>query len=103
MTHHNKSQKEAEALCNMLNINGYEAFCIKADVSDEQQAKQLVETAVLKTGRIDVLINNAGVAQKGVFEQTDINDGQAVININLLGSMYCAKYAAKYMISQSSG
>jgi NAD(P)-dependent dehydrogenase (short-subunit alcohol dehydrogenase family) len=77
---------------------------IKADVSIEEDCKKVVESAVEKFGRIDILANVAGVVGKrGAFVDLDLSDVQKTININLMGTIYMTQYVAREMIKKRSG
>jgi NAD(P)-dependent dehydrogenase (short-subunit alcohol dehydrogenase family) len=73
------------------------------DVSSAEQVKRVVDTVAEKFGRIDVWINNAGIAHKGLAVDLEPADWDADIGVMLSGPFYCAHYAAKVMIAQKSG
>jgi len=81
-----------------------EVTYLACDVSKKEDCQKGVALAVEKYGRIDVLANVAGiVGQQGDLVTNDIEIIEKVIQVNLLGSMYMAKYAAEQMIRQKSG
>ena len=90
---YNSSKQEAEEL--VKEING---LAIKADVSKENEVEQMFELVKQKFGKIDVLVNNAGVALKKMICDTTLEDWQRVININLTGSFLVSKCAIKNMM-----
>lgn len=67
---YNKSEEKAFALSSELISKGFDAFPVKADVSDPEQVKTAVSSAAEKTGRIDVLVNNAGVSLYKLLQET---------------------------------
>ena len=75
----------------------------KADVSKREEASKLVDYAIEKYKKIDVLINNAGISQERLF--TDINDEEwnEIIDVNLNSVYYCTKAVIPYMIQRKSG
>ncbi len=75
----------------------------KADVSSSDEAKKMFEEINDKFGGIDILINNAGVAEQALF--TDITDEmwQRMIGVNLSGAFYCSREALPYMINKKQG
>ena len=75
---YNKSREKAEALGKELS-----APIFKADVSDISQARELVNFAIEKFGKIDVLVNNAGIAHIGLLQDMSATEWQNVINTNL--------------------
>lgn len=79
------------------------AFAIKADISSCVEVERAVAEATDRLGGIDILINNAGVAQIKLF--TDITDGdwEKMISVDLTGAFYVTRAAAKGMISRKSG
>ena len=100
-----KEQKQkAENLAKVL-IEGYgiAALAVQADVSDSKQAQELVDVAYRNFGRVDVLVNNAGIAGYKLF--TDITDEEwnEMIGTNLTGVFNCSRAAVKYMVSAHSG
>ncbi|HEF4762271.1 TPA: SDR family oxidoreductase [Pseudomonas putida] len=73
------------------------------DVRDEAQVQQVMQEVVSRFGRIDVLVNAAGVADQGSVTQTTTANWQRVMDINLTGSMLTSKYALASMVEQRSG
>lgn len=99
---YNSSQTEAVDLKNELSaITEVEIF--KADVSDSKQVKEMFSEIEKVFGCVDVLVNNAGIAEQMLF--TDITDEtwQKMINVNLSGAFYCCREALKFMINKKSG
>lgn len=96
---YNNSEKEALKLQSML--PGSDA--VKADVSNEEDVKSMIETIVKKYGTIDVLVNNAGVAQQKVFTDITTEEWNKIIGINLNSLYYTCKYAVPYMINRKQG
>ena len=74
-----------------------------ADVSNETEVQSAVAAAAEKFGRIDVLINSAGVASAGATGDVTVEEWDRVMNINLRGSFLVAKYVAHIMLQQQSG
>lgn len=100
---YNKSKLNAELLCNSLLNCGYNAICVKGDVSNADDVKNMINELVLTFGRIDVLINNAGISSNKLLIDEDIENINNVIATNLLGTIYCSKECVKHMISQGYG
>ena len=88
---------------NIATMYGGRTCAIAADVSDIDAAKQLVDEAVAELGRIDVLVNNAGITRDGLLARMSEADFDDVINVNLKGTFNCCKAATKYMMKQRSG
>lgn len=99
---YNNSEKEAIALKNELSqITEVEIY--KCDVSDSSAVKEMFSRISKELGNVNVLVNNAGIAEQSLF--TDITDEmwQKMIGTNLSGAFYCAREAAKTMISEKDG
>ena len=99
-----ENKERAEQLAEVL-ISGYgvAAFAVKADVSVSKEADELIETAYRNFGRIDVLVNNAGIAGFKLFTDITDEDWAQMIGTNLTGVFNCSRAAAKYMINAKSG
>ncbi len=82
---------------------GVDAIAIKVDVTNENQVRALVTKTLEHFGKIDVLINNAGVTIHEKAEDMSFNDWNKVINVNLNGVFLVSKYVGKVMISQAKG
>lgn len=94
-----RSQREkAEKLCAQTG-----AVALQADVSDPAAVEAAVETALAHMGSIDVLVNNAGVSQIGLFTDLTNEDWEAVRGTNLDGAFYVARSVARQMVRQQSG
>ncbi|MDX1992731.1 MAG: SDR family oxidoreductase [bacterium] len=74
------------------------ALIVPTDVTNPDDCKRLVEQAIAHFGRIDVLVNNAGVSQWALFEQiTDLTIFEQIMRVNYLGSVYCTYYALPHI------
>jgi NADP-dependent 3-hydroxy acid dehydrogenase YdfG len=82
-----------EDLASRIEADGGKAVAIEADVADEQQAKNLVETAHSELGGLDCLVNNAGVMLLGPLQGADPSEWRTMIEVNCLGLLYCTHYA----------
>jgi len=63
------------------------------DVSKQQDCKSFIETVITNFGHIDILINNAGISMRALFEDVELDALRKVMDVNFWGSVYCAKYA----------
>jgi len=82
---------------------GGKAIFVKANISQEEETEQLVEETVEKFGRIDILINNAGITRDALIHKMSEEDWNNVIDVNLKGTFNCSKAAAKFMMEQKYG
>lgn len=92
--------EETVALCQ---AEGVDAFAVQADVSDEEAVKGLVKSVLERFGRIDVLINNAGITRDNLMLRMSAEDFDLVIEKNLRGAFLMTKYVGKEMLHQRSG
>jgi len=92
-----------EAVANEINHEGGEAITVMMDVRHKADAGQLVTTAITKYGRLDVLVNNAGVAQLSRIDELDIDGWEDMIDINLKGVLYGMAAAIPVFRQQQSG
>ncbi len=92
----------AETVDTIKNAGG-EAIFAELDVSNREQAKQVVKDTIAKYGRIDVLINNAGIIQDALVVKMTEDQWDKVININLKGPFNCIQAVVEQMIAQGSG
>ena len=87
------TEEAASFGCDMDNI-----LCVKADVSVEEDCRNLVEKCVEKFGRIDILINNAGISMRAMFRDLDLSVLKRLMDVNFWGTVYCTKYALPYLL-----
>ena len=99
-----KSLPAAEALAaEIAGQFGVEAVAVAANVADEAEANALIAAATDAFGRVDVLVNNAGITRDGLAARMGDEDFDAVIDINLKGTFHCCRAAAKAMMKQRWG
>lgn len=82
-----------ELLKKELEAKGRKCLVVKCDVSIESECKNLAEQTLAAFGRIDVLINNAGISMRALFNDLDLNVIKKVMDINFWGAVYCTKHA----------
>jgi glucose 1-dehydrogenase len=99
-----RSHPEAtEELERQIGDYGGSSFGVQADVSKLDDLQRLIEAAVSKYGRLDVMINNAGVETRTSILDTTPEDYDKVLDVNLRGVFFATQYAAKQMIAQGGG
>lgn len=105
INHASKAGAEAaeETAAFLRDAYGARAIVVRADVSDARAAAALVDAAHDAFGRVDVLVNNAGVTRDGLALRMSDDDFDAVIATNLKGAFYCCRAAAGYMMKQRFG
>lgn len=96
------TQEELEVL-NTLRGFGIRAMYIKAEVSDANQVEKMVEKILKEFGRIDILINNAGIVMDKMLENMDVEQWNRVLSVNLTGTFNCTKSVIKQMQQQAAG
>ncbi|MEO1691043.1 MAG: 3-oxoacyl-[acyl-carrier-protein] reductase [Cyanobacteria bacterium J06631_6] len=98
-----RSSDAAEATVQEITAAGGEAIAVQADVSQADQVDKLIKTTIEQFGRIDVLVNNAGITKDTLLLRMKPEQWQAVIDLNLTGVFLCTKAVSKIMLKQRSG
>lgn len=100
---YNKSEVKAKKIQEELKNKGYDIEIFKADVSKREDCKKLIEYSLEEFGKIDVLVNNAGISEYKLF--TDITDDEwnNMLKTNLNSVFYMSQEIAKHMINRKSG
>ncbi len=81
-----------------LQQKGLEALAVPTDVSVEEECKNLIADTIKHFGRIDVLINNAGISMRAPFEDVNLEVLKQLMDVNFWGTVYCTKYALPYLL-----
>lgn len=98
-----RSSTAADDVVAEITRAGGSAIALQADVSQEDQVDALIKATKDKFGRIDVLVNNAGITRDTLLLRMKPADWQAVIDLNLTGVFLCTRAVAKIMLKQRSG
>ena len=85
-----------EDITSKWNIADY--ISVQADVTREEDCRQLIEAAAEKFGRIDVMINNAGISMRALFEDVDLGVIRKLMDTNFWGTVFCSKYVLPYLL-----
>ncbi len=93
-----RSLDKLEEIKKDLEAKGTNVIICQTDVSIEADCKNLILTAKENFNRIDVLINNAGISMRALFEDASLDVIRQLMNINFWGTVYCTKYALPYLL-----
>jgi NADP-dependent 3-hydroxy acid dehydrogenase YdfG len=88
-----------EALAERIGAAGGRALVIEADVTDPAQAERAVATTMAELGRLDTLVNNAGVMLLGPIVGAPLDEWQRMVNLNILGLLYCTHAALPHLLA----
>ncbi|NCD71735.1 SDR family oxidoreductase [Mucilaginibacter agri] len=72
---------------------GIKAVAVQCDVSIEADCEHLIKQAIVTFGRVDVLVNNAGISMRALFKDVDLGVIRSLMDVNFWGTVYCTKYA----------
>ncbi|MGQ1890604.1 SDR family oxidoreductase [Thermophagus sp. OGC60D27] len=78
---------------------GHEVLVVPTDVSREEDCQNLIQQTVERYGKIDILINNAGISMRAIFEEVDLSVLKQLMDVNFWGTVYCTKYALPYLLA----
>ncbi len=103
VVNYSSSPNAAEEVVTAIKTAGGKAYAVKANVGEEIAIDELIKTVLERSGRLDVLVNNAGITRDGLLMRMKTEDWQAVINLNLTGVFLCTRAVARTMLKQRSG
>ena len=100
---YNSSDKEANDLKDYVEKNfNVKALSIKADVANEEEVKNMITNILNEFGRVDVLVNNAGIVYDREFDDIKIEEFEKTLKVNVIGAFIVAREVSKYMKKGSS-
>ncbi len=97
-----RNKEKLNAVLHKMNAVNISAISIVTDVRKKEDCKNLIDKCITEFGRIDVLINNAGISMRALFNESDLEIIDKVMNTNFWGTVFCTKYALPYLL-QSNG
>ena len=103
IANYNQSEEKAKGLKENLEKENIFIDIFKADVSKRNEAKEMIEYTIKKYGKIDILINNAGINQEKMFQDITDEDWDNVIKVNLYSVFCMTQEVVNYMLKQKNG
>lgn len=100
---YNRDEKGAYKTLEMVREAGSTGIVVQGDVSLYEDAEKIVRDAIGKMGKIDVLVNNAGICHIGLFVDMQQKQWDSIIDVNFKGMLNCTHCVLKHMISRKSG
>ncbi len=95
-----RSEDKLKQVASEIEALGAQVLAVRTDVTKKEDCQNLVDRALERFGKIDILINNAGVSMRAMFDQMKIEVFEQVMNINLMGTVYCTHAAINEVIKQ---
>lgn len=92
-----RSEQKLNDLVAQIRADGGEAVCCATDVTKPEDCRRLIECGVEAFGGIDVLICNAGISMRAIFDDVDLSVLHRLMDVNFWGTVYCTKYALPYL------
>ena len=103
VVNYSASDTSAEEVAKSINKSGGSSYKLKFDVSDEESVNNGINQIIKNSGKIDILINNAGITRDGLLMRMKESQWDEVLNTNLKGVFLCTKNVSRFMIKQRSG
>jgi short-subunit dehydrogenase len=96
-----RNEQKLNDIKSKVSKNGQEVLAIPTDVSKEEDCKNLIDQTIEHYGKIDILINNAGISMRALFKDIETDVIKKLMDVNFWGTVYCSKYALPYLIEQN--
>ena len=103
VVNYNGSEERAKEVKQTIEENGGKASIYKCNVSDFEACEAMIKDIVKEHGRLDILINNAGITKDGLIMKMKEEDFDSVLNVNLKGTFNTIRHSARQMLRQKSG
>lgn len=98
-----RRKEKLDGVAGKINDMGHKAFAVSCDVTNEESVKAAIEAVIAEYGKIDILLNNAGVAVRGGVDTLEATDWDRSMDTNVKSIYLVAKYVIPYMKKQSYG
>ena len=98
-----RDQRAAEEVLTAIRQSGRRGIAVQGNIADDAHCKELIDRAVREFGKVDVLVNNAGIWTYGPIDEMTEEVWRETIDVNLSGLVYCTRYAVQQMKKQRSG
>lgn len=93
-----RNREKLEEFATELRKKGSDVLTVQADVSVEEDCRKMVEATVERFGKIDILLNNAGISMRALFEDLDLVVLRKLMDTNFWGTVQCTKYALPWLL-----
>ena len=103
VVNYNGSADKAEETAEIIRGMGVKAVAYQCNVADFEECKKMIDDVIAEFGRIDVLVNNAGITRDNLLMKMSEDDFDSVIGINLKGAFNTTKHVSKYLLKQKAG
>uniref|UniRef100_A0A7D5KYQ6 Mycofactocin-coupled SDR family oxidoreductase n=1 Tax=Natrinema halophilum TaxID=1699371 RepID=A0A7D5KYQ6_9EURY len=100
---HRANSDDLDEMLSSVEETGADVLPVKTDVTDESDVEEAIEAAIDEFGRIDVLVNNAGIGDFGLLTEVSEEEWDAVLDVNLKGVWLCSKHVGKYFMERNEG
>jgi 3-oxoacyl-[acyl-carrier protein] reductase len=101
--HYHRNKERAQQIVNIVEQYGIKSILLQADITKYSEVEKLVKEMIDKFGRVDILINSAGIARDNAVQFLSESDWKTVIDVNLNGPFHICKTVREVMVKQGSG